>query len=282
MVKTVKLKDRRTLAYEEYGDLKGKPVFYFHGWPASRLSGRFSDTYGMKLKLRIISPDRPGFGLSTFKPCRKLLDWPCDVCELADKLGFNKFSVFGASGGGPYVSACAYKIPNRLISAGIVAGLGPLIIKNSQGLTKKQQIALKAVSFLGKKSYPVLIYYKFILNHFPEFFRRTSLIGKAVPDKKIAAQEIYKQYEMASFQESFRQGTKGPLEELKIYCSDWKFDLTEIKMKVFLWHGILDKNVPIWLGKYVASQIPNCKASFWEENGHFLIASRGEEILSKL
>ena len=87
---------------------------------------------------------------------------------------------------------------------------------------------------------------------------------------------------MASFKESFKQGIKGPLEEMKIYCSDWGFDLRNIKMKVFLWHGVLDKNVPIWLAKYVASQIPCCKATFWGNFGHFLIACRGEEILSKL
>ena len=34
----ITLKDGRKLAYAEYGDPKGKPLFYFHGWPVTRLS----------------------------------------------------------------------------------------------------------------------------------------------------------------------------------------------------------------------------------------------------
>jgi len=33
---TIKLKDGRKFGYIEYGDPKGKPVFFFHGWPGSR------------------------------------------------------------------------------------------------------------------------------------------------------------------------------------------------------------------------------------------------------
>ncbi len=53
-------------------------------------------------------------GLSTFKPYRRLLDWPDGVVELADNLPLDRFAVVGFSGGGPYALACAYKIPHRL------------------------------------------------------------------------------------------------------------------------------------------------------------------------
>ncbi|HSG18563.1 MAG TPA: hypothetical protein VLE70_19875 [Anaerolineae bacterium] len=32
--------------------------------------------------IRIIAPDRPSFGLSDFKPSRKLVDWPTGVVAL--------------------------------------------------------------------------------------------------------------------------------------------------------------------------------------------------------
>jgi len=35
--KQIKLKDGRMLGYGEYGAPDGKPVFYFHGHPGSRL-----------------------------------------------------------------------------------------------------------------------------------------------------------------------------------------------------------------------------------------------------
>ena len=33
---SISLEDGRTLAYAEYGDPYGKPVFFFHGTPGSR------------------------------------------------------------------------------------------------------------------------------------------------------------------------------------------------------------------------------------------------------
>lgn len=63
----VKLPDGRNLGYADYGDPLGKPIFYFHGWPSSRLEGMTFHAAGLKLGARIISPDRPGLGLSDFK-----------------------------------------------------------------------------------------------------------------------------------------------------------------------------------------------------------------------
>ena len=47
-------KDGRTLAYSEYGDPIGHPVFYAHGGPGSRIEGQMYDKkaaeYGFRLK----------------------------------------------------------------------------------------------------------------------------------------------------------------------------------------------------------------------------------------
>ena len=56
----------------------------------------------------------------------KITDWPNDVAELADYLGIGGFGVCGASGGGPFSLACAWKIPERVTSVTVIAGLGPL------------------------------------------------------------------------------------------------------------------------------------------------------------
>ncbi|MEM8863860.1 MAG: alpha/beta hydrolase, partial [Chloroflexota bacterium] len=125
--KQITLKDGRKLAYSTYGsEPEGKPIFYHHGWPSSRLEGANYGDAATKLNGRLIAVDRPGIGRSDLKPNRKLLDWPDDLSELADQLGIDQFYVLGTSGGGPYVAACAYRIPDRLLGAGIVAGLSPM------------------------------------------------------------------------------------------------------------------------------------------------------------
>src|SRR6059036_1757124 len=104
------LSSGRKIGYAEFGDPEGALMFFFHGWPGSRLQGAIVDAAGKKLGLRVIAPDRPGIGLSDFQPDRKLLDWPPAIAEMAEQLGGEKFYVLGLSGGGPYVAACAYAL----------------------------------------------------------------------------------------------------------------------------------------------------------------------------
>jgi adenosylmethionine-8-amino-7-oxononanoate aminotransferase len=66
------LPDKRRLAYAEYGDANGTPVFLFHGLPGPRLSWGLPPDNPFPARLRIVAPDRPGYGRSDAKPC--LLD----------------------------------------------------------------------------------------------------------------------------------------------------------------------------------------------------------------
>ena len=92
---TIKLKGGRTLGYAEYGAPEGKPVFYFHGFPGSRIDWLFSDTNNTaaQLNARIIAVDRPGMGLSSFQRGREILDWSDDVIEIANVLQLDRFAV---------------------------------------------------------------------------------------------------------------------------------------------------------------------------------------------
>ena len=58
---TIKLKDGRTLGYAEYGAPEGKPVFYFHGFPGSRLDWPLSDAQrpeGTRYQLAVYEDQR--------------------------------------------------------------------------------------------------------------------------------------------------------------------------------------------------------------------------------
>ena len=64
---TIKLADGRALGYAEFGNPSGVPVFFFHGFPASRLEGIVLDATARAVGARLIAPDRPGFGISDHK-----------------------------------------------------------------------------------------------------------------------------------------------------------------------------------------------------------------------
>ena len=69
----VELDDGRKLGYSEFGDLNGFPVINNHGGCLCRLDIEPADDISKELGIRIISPDRPGIGLSDPKADRGLL-----------------------------------------------------------------------------------------------------------------------------------------------------------------------------------------------------------------
>src|SRR5512140_3509821 len=121
----LRLRDGRRLGYAEYGASSGNVLFYFHGWPSSRFEPRLLHSRCVQMGLRLVAPDRPGYGLSDFQIHRRLLDWPKDVCELADHLGAKSFTVMCVSGGGSYGVACAAAVPERVKVLLLVCSVAP-------------------------------------------------------------------------------------------------------------------------------------------------------------
>lgn len=178
---TITLEDGRKLGYAEFGDLQRKPIFYFHGHRSSRLEPKMYDFEKKQYEVRLIAVDRPGYGVSDFQKDRKLLDWPVDVVELADSLDIDKFAVLGGSGGGPYVAACAYTIPDRLTTCGIVSGLGPVKFGKEE-MARSGRVEL----FFGAKIY-LAIEISVLASmevHKPIEKERYGIVDKSVPKKK--------------------------------------------------------------------------------------------------
>src|SRR6267143_3676980 len=87
------------VAFSEYGDPNGTPVFFCHGWPSSRTMAELTNAAARDLGVRIISPDRPGISRSAFQANRKLVDWPPVLQQLADHLEIERFHMLAISGG---------------------------------------------------------------------------------------------------------------------------------------------------------------------------------------
>ena len=125
---TLQLADGRTLGYAITGADDGAPALLCHGLPGSRMEGQLIEAAATKLKLKIITPDRPGYGLSTPHPHHSLLQWTDDVIELMDHLNIRSFHLIGISGGAPRALAIVAKWADRVEKVAIVCGLAPLNI----------------------------------------------------------------------------------------------------------------------------------------------------------
>src|SRR5262245_19165426 len=126
MTHLIEVPGERKVAVESYGDPQGSPVFFFHGWPSSRFQGQLGDAAARDLGIRWLAVDRPGVGNSDLHIGRSLAEWPAVIAALADYFEAPTFRVFGVSGGGPYALACAWGLPDRVLSAAVVSGAPPL------------------------------------------------------------------------------------------------------------------------------------------------------------
>ena len=142
----ISLTDERILGYAEYGNSRGYPIFYFHGGQESRLSSMFMDNVARELDVRIISPDRPGIGLSTFQEKRQFVDWGFDIVQLADRLSLTNYSVFGLSGGAPHVLSCILADSTRIENASIISGAAPY---NYRGTLKGMWFPVKLIHWFA-------------------------------------------------------------------------------------------------------------------------------------
>jgi pimeloyl-ACP methyl ester carboxylesterase len=264
----VKLTGGRTLAYADYGDPNGRPVFFFHGGNDSRLAGALLDEAAARLGIRIIAPDRPGYGRSDFLPGRRFLDWPADVSQLAGALGIERFAVIGHSGGGPHVAALAVAMPERLAGTAMVSSAAPPGSSN-QGLHPMFRLINFAMARSGWLHRKLTEQTNKQLRDDPDrFFKQWARASKAdglLFEGNPAARAMI-QTEMV---EALRQGIDHILLEHKLYKRPWGFDLANISSPVQVWHGLDDAQAAPGWSRYLAQHIPHNETHFVPSEGHF-------------
>ncbi len=280
---TLQLGDGRRLGYAQYGRPDGEPLLYFHGHPGSRLEARFAHQTAAEAGLRVIALDRPGYGLSDFQPGRVITDWPADVAEAADLLRISRFSVAGASGGGPYALACAWRLPGRVIQAAVISGVGPYQVP---GVTRRMRWQNR-VGFKWGSRWPALAralmrsMHRSILTR-PE--RTIEALARAMSpvDAAVVRRPEVRDVLIADMTEAFRQGIQGAALDVVLLGKPWGFSLREIQPEVHLWQGEADTLVPPAMGKYQAAQIPRCHSTLLRGEGHLLIIDRMPDVVAAL
>jgi pimeloyl-ACP methyl ester carboxylesterase len=275
------LPDGRRLAWAEYGSGDGKPVLFFHGGNDSRLAGGLIADAARQVDVRLVCPDRPGYGASTFQPRRQLLDWPADVSRLMDHLGIGLFAVLGHSGGGPHALACAQAMSSRISAVGAVSSPAPPLASN-----RGMHPMFRVMNVLMR--WPTL-YRPMARNQLRQMTnsedRWLSVWSKMQPadgalfDRRpdVAAAIV------AEMSEGARQGIDGIVHEAGLYHKDWGFDLSAITNPAVIWHGRRDRQAaPAW-AEYLSSVIPGATLTFAEDSGHFsTLIDHGHTILKTL
>jgi pimeloyl-ACP methyl ester carboxylesterase len=192
--------------------------------------------------------------------------------------------LFGASAGGPYVAACAYKLPERIPKAAIVSGVSPM---NRKGFYDRMHATWRA-TFLMSKLLPAWLLRPLLWIHTRRVLKNQD---KAVTDygsvlsdfdKKILSRSEIKEQFITNHAEAIRHGVKGWVHESKVLVSPWGFNPEDITVPMHLWYWKDDLITPLQMGKYLDSKIPNTYAHFLQDGGHFSFIDYWEEIIKTL
>jgi pimeloyl-ACP methyl ester carboxylesterase len=274
------LRDGRRLGYAHYGEPDGEPIMYFHGHPGSRLEARLAHAAAAAAGFRVIALDRPGYGLSDFLPGRAITGWPADVAQAADALSIDRFSVAGASGGGPYALACAALLPGRVVRAAVISGVGPFQVR---GITAGMRWQNRVGFQLGAR-WPALARTLMRSMHRNISSRPERLIdalarGMSPTDAEIVRRPEVRTLLIADITEAFRQGADGAGHDIVLLGRPWGFSPRDISQEVYLWQGEADTLVPPAMGRYLAEQIRHCHATMLPGAGHLLIIDRMPDLI---
>ncbi len=144
----LELPDGRRLSYAAFGAADGPLVVVLDG-PGSRGLARAASPRAEELGLRLVAPDRAGFGRSTQIDGDRVAAWPRDHAALLDALGARRAGIVAQSGGTPYALAAAAALGERTTGVALVAPMGPLAERAMRASSGTQ---VRRAAMLGRRA----------------------------------------------------------------------------------------------------------------------------------
>jgi pimeloyl-ACP methyl ester carboxylesterase len=275
---SVTLSDGRKLAYTDLGASSGPVVMYFHGAPTSRLDlSMFDDAFAVR-DVRVVSPDRPGYGESSPQPGRCREDWPADITALADHLGVERCAVVGLSSGGPYAVVSAALVPDRVAAAGVVSGVTDFGWPGAWDGYPEDEQTLMRIGDEGQGTAWCEARYGPDGSRYME-----GGLGELAPaDQAALADEAFATALMTAVGEAFRQGVSGYAQDVVLQGRPWSFDPRAIVAPVWILHGEADTVAPVAHGRHTAELIPGAKLVTWPDQGHLSLISKIPDLTADL
>ncbi|MBR8744733.1 alpha/beta fold hydrolase [Nocardiopsis sp. MG754419] len=259
----------RTIALTDLGDPDGTPVLFFHGAPMSRRNLGDQHAEFAAAGLRVISPDRPGYGGSDPAPGRSLTDGAEDMAALADACGLDRFFVAAHSSGGPYGVVTSALWPARVRGTVLLGGVTDFAWEPAwEGYSPDEcammrlpdeQAALEwGERHLGARA-----------SAWPE------------PDRELFATR-YVPHLAAAAKEAFAQGVGGYTQDAWVQGRPWTFDPATITGPCLVVHGEQDTVVPLAHSEHTAELVPGAELRVLHGHGHVTVLWELPDLLTAL
>lgn len=267
------------LAYQEFGNKHGTPLFYFHDSGSSRLEARFFDIAGRQYGFRLIAVDRPGIGGSEYYPISSPLDYCQDVLALADHLKLRHFGVMSLGAGGIYALTLAHHYAERVDFKLSLAGVPGSVFNESVGHSYAASCWNELTPMLIKLL--VRIKHRFFPDDPEKLLERLERYLSYTDRKALGDPEIYKV--LASDQrEAARNGYEGIAQDLAVCFRKLDFQLRDVAVPTVIWQGGADRLSQRADCEYMLARMPDVRYHRVPNRGHFFFVHKMDQVFQGL
>lgn len=280
----IELPDGRKIEVRTAGPKEGQIVLFHHGTPGAGLPFSLMALAAAAKGLRMVMYSRPGYGLSTPDPGRKVIDAASDTAAVMDALGAKTFRTIGWSGGGPHALACAVALQDRCLSTLTISSFAPY---PADGIDWFSGMADENVA-----EYQLALQGNAALTPFIE--ASADAVANMQPSGLIAAMGgLISDVDRAqltgefgvwmanSLRIGFSHGIAGSLDDDLAFMRDWGFRVTDTR-SVVVWHGSQDRIVPYAHGLWLADHIPAARRRLFAHEGHLSIVRLFDQMFDDL
>ena len=278
----LRLPDGRHIGYAEYGARDGIPVLALHGTPGARTMFALMDDAARAKGIRIIAPDRPGYGLSDAHHIETLAETAHDIEALADGLGLDQFALVGYSGGGPHALAAALHLKKRISRLALISTVGLVADGEPVSMSGLHHFIF---SYLGRSQFAASAYFLGVQSmifwvpggaeHFLTQYATDS-------DHAVLRRPEVRRTLETSMHEGFSGSIQGAVQDLRLYCQPWDLPLHELETPVVMWQGSADTIVPPEAAYRLADALPDCRLEVAEDMGHYWLFGAVEAVLDSI
>jgi pimeloyl-ACP methyl ester carboxylesterase len=269
----LELPDGRFLEVRVSGPPDGLPFIFHHGTPGAVTPFRALERAAHERALRLVTTSRPGYGNSSRRDGRNVVDVVADTQAVLVAIGAERCVVGGWSGGGPHALACAARL-DEATAVLLIASLAP---HEADGLDwmagmGKENLVEFGAAFRGAGQ--LRPYLEQVREHLKEVTPAdiVASLSSLLPDvdRAVLADEFGE--DMASaFQVALRIGVNGWLDDDLAFVKPWGFDLSEVSIPIIIWHGSADLMVPFAHGQWLSERFAHASFHPEPEEGHLSI-----------
>lgn len=269
---TLTLPDGRILSYATYGAASptAPTLLYLHGFPASHAEAQPWHLPALRHGIRLLAPDRPGMGGSTFQPSRAMADWPADARALLNALAPPpaRVAIVGVSAGAAYALACCCcgsdELRGRVVGVGIVAGLYPPALGLGGMLWGARALLCVAPWWTAGVRWGLEWGLGGVARGADggalERVVAGGMAGRPPPDRAVFEGDEggCRAAMVESVRGAFAVSAEGPAWDARLLGGEWGFGLEDVRVRgpgrrVVLWHGDADVNVSVGMAERAAA-----------------------------